>query len=266
MSNSKLVSYTNLSPHRNPREAAITKITPHHTAGKVTLEALGNVFRTREASANYGIDSEGNIGLYVEEKDRAWTSGNADNDHAAVTVEVANDGGAPDWHVSDKALEALVTLCVDICKRNSIGALRFTGDATGNLTMHKMFAATACPGPYLESKFPYIEAEVNRRLQPPQTDETVYTVKSGDTLSGIAAKYGTTYQELAKRNGIADPNRIYAGQEIRVPSAVVPTKSVDEIAREVIRGEWGVGSERKRRLMQAGYDPDAVQARVNAML
>ena len=45
---------------------------------------------------------------------------------------------------------------------------------------------------------------------------TTYTVKSGDTLSGIAAKYGTTYQHLAQINGIADPNRIYAGQTIRI--------------------------------------------------
>lgn len=43
-----------------------------------------------------------------------------------------------------------------------------------------------------------------------------YTVKSGDTLSGIAAKYGTTYQNLAKKNGIKDPNKIYVGQKIRV--------------------------------------------------
>jgi lysozyme len=45
---------------------------------------------------------------------------------------------------------------------------------------------------------------------------TYYTVKSGDTLSGIAAKYGTTYQHLAQVNGIANPNKIYPGQKIRV--------------------------------------------------
>ena len=43
-----------------------------------------------------------------------------------------------------------------------------------------------------------------------------YTVKSGDTLSGIAAKYGTTYQKLAQMNGIANPNKIYVGQKLRV--------------------------------------------------
>ena len=43
-----------------------------------------------------------------------------------------------------------------------------------------------------------------------------YVVKRGDTLSGIASKYGTTYQHLAQMNGIADPNKIYPGQKIRV--------------------------------------------------
>ena len=43
-----------------------------------------------------------------------------------------------------------------------------------------------------------------------------YTVKYGDTLSGIAARYGTTYQKLAKLNGISNPDKIYAGQKIRV--------------------------------------------------
>lgn len=45
---------------------------------------------------------------------------------------------------------------------------------------------------------------------------TYYVVKSGDTLSSIAAKYGTMYQKIAKLNGISDPNRIYVGQKLRV--------------------------------------------------
>lgn len=45
-----------------------------------------------------------------------------------------------------------------------------------------------------------------------------YTIKAGDTLSGIAEKYGTTYQYLADINGIDDPNLIYTGQTLIVPS------------------------------------------------
>lgn len=48
--------------------------------------------------------------------------------------------------------------------------------------------------------------------------EQVYTVTSGDTLSGIARKYGTTYQKLASYNGIANPNLIYVGQKIKIPA------------------------------------------------
>lgn len=49
-----------------------------------------------------------------------------------------------------------------------------------------------------------------------KTRTYTYTVKKGDTLSGIAAKYGTTYQKIAKDNGIKDPNLIYPGQKLKV--------------------------------------------------
>lgn len=167
MSNSKLVSYTLISPHStNPRNRKIDTITIHHMSGNLSIEACGAEFArpAKRASSNYGIGSDGRIGMYVEEKNRSWCSSSPANDHRAVTIEVANDGGAPDWHVSDKALAALIDLCADICQRNGIDCLNDTGDTTGNLTMHKWFAATDCPGPYLESKFPYIAAEVNKRL------------------------------------------------------------------------------------------------------
>ena len=51
---------------------------------------------------------------------------------------------------------------------------------------------------------------------PQPSGSTTYTVKSGDTLSGIASRYGTTYQELARINGIANPNLIYPGQVLKI--------------------------------------------------
>ena len=222
MSYSKYVNYINLSPNCNaPRNNSIRKITIHHMAGNLSVEQCGNIFadRNRQASSNYGIGSDGRVGLYVDEANRSWCSSNGDNDHQAVTIEVANDVIGGNWHVSDVALAKLIDLCVDICERNHIDRLIFTGNASGNLTLHKYFAATACPGPYLESKMPYIAEEVNRRLNSnnnkPGTSS--YIVKNGDTLSAIARIYNTTYQILAEYNGISNPDLIYPGQVINIP-------------------------------------------------
>jgi len=167
MSNSPLVNHTKISPNsNNPRNTSIKKITIHHVAGNLSVESLGNLFadKNRQASSNYGIGSDGRVGMYVEEKNRAWTSSNATNDHQAVTIEVANSQTGGNWPVSTAAYNKLLDLCTDICRRNGIKSLVYNGTSSGTLTRHNMFAATTCPGPYLQERFPAIAAEVNRRL------------------------------------------------------------------------------------------------------
>ena len=67
--------------------------------------------------------------------------------------------------MSDAAYETLLDLCEDVCRRNGIEALHYTGDETGNLTLHSMFSSdTECPGPYLTGRMEEIAAEVNSRL------------------------------------------------------------------------------------------------------
>ena len=202
MSNSPLVSYTKLSPHKRDRNGnKISKITIHHTAVvNASLQAIGNGFSgSRVASANYGIDSDGNVGMYVEEQYRAITSSNTANDSKAVTIEVMNCKGSPNWEVSDKALAALIELCVDICKRNGIAKLSYTGDKSGNLTRHNMFAATTCPGPYLQGKFPYIVTEVNRRLSAEKKGD--YTMEMRNLETGCAGEDVRALQILLMGRG-----------------------------------------------------------------
>lgn len=167
MSNSGLVNYTRISPNRNsPRNQPISKITVHHMAGNLSVETCGSVFApsSRQASANYGIGSDGRVGMYVEEKDRSWASSSSWNDNRAVTIEVANDQIGGNWHVSDAAWNKLVELCVDICRRNGMKSLTWTGDKNGSLTCHYMFAATSCPGPYLKSRMAELAQTVTARL------------------------------------------------------------------------------------------------------
>ena len=164
---SSLTTIEILSPNYNKRKSPIKKYTIHHAATIASAENVANVFlpTERQASSNYVIGSDGKIVLCVPEEYRAWTSGNEDNDTQAITIEVCNSTGAPEWRVSDAALEAVISLGVDICKRHGLPGFTWTGDKNGTLTIHKMFQATACPGPYLESKMPYIAEEITRRVK-----------------------------------------------------------------------------------------------------
>lgn len=181
MSNSPLVDIEMITRNKTIRTAKIDTITIHHMATIATAQACAASFlpADRKASANYCIGNDGSVALSVPEEYRSWCSSSYENDNRAITIEVSNDGRAPDWHVGDVAMEKLLALCVDICRRNGIEKLVFTGDPTGNLTMHKWFQHTLCPGPYLESKFPWIAEEVNRRLGASEDEGVLYRVQVG---------------------------------------------------------------------------------------
>lgn len=240
MSNSPLVDYTRISPNKNShRNHKIDTITIHCVVGQCTVETLWNIFAptSRQASSNYGVGTDGKIGMYVEEKDRSWCSSNATNDNRAVTIEVASDTKHP-YAVNDRAFAALLDLVTDICKRNGIKKLVWSTKKADrvnhkngcNMTVHRDYANKSCPGDYLYNRHGEIAAEVNRRLGVADTAPdagaaqgvTVYTVKKGDTLSQIAAKYGTTYQAIAAYNGIKNPNAIRVGQKIKIPASTAP--------------------------------------------
>lgn len=172
--NSPLVIYKRISPNKtSPRNHKIDTITIHCMACNASVESCGNRFakKSQKASSNYGIGSDGRIAMYVEEKDRSWCSSSSVNDHRAVTIEVANDSGAPEWHISNNAYDALINLCTDICRRNGIKELKWKADKSligqvdkQNMTVHRWFANKSCPGNYLYNLHSRIAAEVNKRL------------------------------------------------------------------------------------------------------
>lgn len=191
MSNSPLVSYTKISPNKtSPRNHAIDTITIHCVVGQCTVERLGEIFApaTRKASSNYGVGKDGRIGMYVEEADRSWCSSNSDNDHRAITIEVASDNKHP-YAVTDAAYEGLIKLLVDICQRNGIKQLLWKADKSligqpdkQNMTVHRWFANKSCPGEYLYERHDEIAAEVNKRLgaaAEPVESKKVYNVQIG---------------------------------------------------------------------------------------
>ncbi len=209
MSNSSLVDFRDYSPnHSGTRTHPITKIAIHHTAGVLTAARIGNVFksRNRQASCNYGVGSDGKIVLVVDECNRAWTTSSAWCDNRAVTIETSNSQYGGNWPVSDLVLNRLIDLVTDICKRNNIYPCTYTGGTDGVLQMHKWYAQTSCPGPYLGSKFSYIANEVNKRLKGGSATSTsnLYRVRKSwaDSKSQKGAfKNLNSAIDLAKKNG-----------------------------------------------------------------
>lgn len=202
---SPLVSYIRISPNStNPRNHSIDTITIHHMSGNLTVASCGELFSksSRQASSNYGIDSKGNIGCYVEEENRSWCSSSRSNDNRAITIEVANDGGAEtNWHVSDRAINSLINLLVDICRRHNIKELKWQNDKSlvgqvdkQNMTVHRWFSSTDCPGPYLLSKHKYIANEVNKKL-----NGTTKKYKRYYSIADVPEQYQLNVDKWVKR-------------------------------------------------------------------
>lgn len=196
MSNSPLVVYTKLSPnHSGKRTKKIDTITIHCMAGNCSVETCGNLFANsaRQASSNYGIGTDGRIALYVDEANRSWCTSSNANDQRAVTIEVANNGGAPDWPVSAKAYAALLDLVTDICKRNGIKRLVWSTSKNDrvnhlngcNMTVHRDYANKSCPGDYLYNRHGQIAAEVNKRLGITDAGGSTGGQTSGNTETGL---------------------------------------------------------------------------------
>lgn len=179
------------SPNKtSPRNHDIDTITIHCMAGDLSVESCGKLFAksSRKASSNYGIGSDGRIACYVGEEDRSWCSSNKDNDNRAITIEVANDGGADTgWHVSNKAYKSLISLLVDICRRNNIDKLVWSDKKDDrvnhkngcNMTVHRDFANKSCPGDYLMSLHSKIADEVNDKLGVSSVEKIIYKVQVG---------------------------------------------------------------------------------------
>lgn len=212
--NSPLVDYTRISPHRGSRNGhVIDTITIHCAAAQAAVETLGSLFQTKQASANYGIGADGRVGMYVEEKDRSWCTSNNANDARAVTIEVACDNRHP-YAVKDAVYKKLITLVADICKRNGIAKLVWSTDKYDrmnhkggcNMTVHRDYENKACPGQWLYERHGQIAAEVNKRLT--EDEEMVRWNKIEDVPEGF---YRDTVKQLmqdgiikGKGNGVID--------------------------------------------------------------
>ena len=177
MGNSPLVNYTKLSPnHSGKRTHAIDRITPHCVVGQCSVETLGDIFAptSRQASCNYGIGPDGRVLLCVDEGNRSWCTSSNANDQRAVTIECASDTAEP-YAFKDAVYQKLITLCVDICRRNGKKKLLWLGDKDKTLnyspksdemilTVHRWFANKSCPGNWMFARMGDLASKVTAQL------------------------------------------------------------------------------------------------------
>lgn len=282
-----MVAYTKLSPnHSGQRTHSIDRITPHCVVGQLSAESICGCFTSpsRQASCNYGIGTDGKVSLCVEEKNRSWCSSSNANDQRAVTIECASDKTEP-YAMNSKVYDSLIKLCTDICKRNGKKKLLWLGDRNKVLnytpksdemvlTVHRWFANKSCPGGWLYARLGDLAAKVTAALgspsepKPASNKKQLYRVRK--TWTDSKSQKGA-FSVLANAKKCVDSNKGYSvfdenGKKVYPADAPGTKKSIDAIAREVIRGDWGNGDERKQKLTAAGYNYSAVQKKVNELL
>lgn len=209
--NSSLAEYVKLSPnHSGQRVSAIDRITPHCVVGQCTAEGLGDWFSktSTQASSNYGIDKDGRVGLYVEEKNRSWCTSSNANDQRTVTIECASDTSEPYW-MNEKVYAKLIELCADICRRNGKKKLLWFTDKNKSLnytpksdemliTVHRWFANKSCPGNWLYERLGNLASTVTAKIG------------GGNISSGMQAK---EFQNLTEAQVIAKVGALFTADQ-----------------------------------------------------
>lgn len=217
--NSPLVAFTLLSPnHSGLRTKRIDRISPHCVVGQCTAEGLGDWFYrpSTQASSNYGIDKDGRVGLYVEEKNRSWCTSSNENDQRVVTIECAS-GKVEPYAMNEVVYDRLIDLCVDICQRNGKKKLLWFGDKNKTLnyqpkedemliTVHRWFANKSCPGNWLYARLGDLAAKVTARLGGGEAEAIPSGMQAREfqnlTEAQVVAKVGPLFTADQKKSGI----------------------------------------------------------------
>ena len=242
----------------------IEKIVLHHNGGNLSIKGCWNVWQTREASAHYQVDINGQIGQLVWDRNPAWHAGNWQANQTSIGIEHANNN-TTSWTISEATLEAGAHLVAAICKYYGLGAPKWGV----NVFPHKHFAATGCPGQiagnqlnqYM-SRAAYWYAQMTGNPPAPTVTTAASTDLEALATAVIAGKYGNG-EERRRRLG-ANYGAVQAIVNQRLTGKpAAPSVDLEALATAVIRGDYGNGEERKRRL---GANYAAVQAIVNQRL
>lgn len=251
-----------------------TSVTFHHNGGRLSLQGCLDVWTTREASAHFDVDGQGNVGQYAGVNMYAWATGNTEGNKSSISIEMADATLDPDWVIADATWRSAARLAAWLFWR-VIGA----APTRETVHLHHDWKQTMCAGPYMdrirEQLFNEVLAQYNAFTggsapTPPAPAQPTGGLLPVDQIARqvIAGSWGNGDDRMMRLRAAGyDPNAVQAEVNRQLGAAPAPAqKTVDQLAQEVIAGQWGNGSERSRRLQAAGYSPTEVQAAVNARL
>jgi Cpl-7 lysozyme-like protein/N-acetylmuramoyl-L-alanine amidase-like protein len=251
-----------------------TSVTFHHNGGRLSLQGCLDVWKTREASAHFDVDGQGNLGQYAGVNMYAWHAGNTQGNKESIGIEMANATLAPDWLVADVTWHEAARLGGWLFAR-VIGA----APTRQTVHVHHDWKSTACAGPYIDRVREQLFQEVLTSYQKfvgggaapsPTPAATAGNLLPLDQVARqvMAGAWGNGDDRTNRlRSKGYDPAAVQAEVNRLASGAPAPArKSLDEIVTEVMAGGWGNGSERSRRLQAAGYSPTEVQNAVNSRM
>lgn len=252
-----------------------TSVTFHHNGGRLSLQGILEVWKTRPASAHFQVDGAGALGQYVKINEYAWATGNTQGNKESISIELANATLAPRWEVAEVTWKEGARLAGWIFAR----VIGVRPDRS-NVHVHHDWKATLCAGPFIDSILGTLVAEcqkwydhfVGSAPAPQPTPAPSPGKKTFEQVVNevIAGQWGNGSERLRRlRSAGYDPSVVQAEVNRRLlgkASSPAPRPNLNSVVDEVIAGKWGNNPERANRLRAAGHNPAQIQAMVNAKL
>ena len=267
-----------------PYGMTATRIVVHNTANDASAnnEVSYMINNNNEVSFHYAVDDKEVVqGIPLNRNTWNAGDGNGPGNRQGISIEICYSLSGGDRFI--KAEQNAAKLIAQLLKERGWGI--------DKVTKHQDYNGKYCPHRTLDMGWDrflnMIKKEMGQSVSPtPQPSGRKYKVgqkvrfstcykASTDPIekhikaSNMARDTGTITKIVDARNPYLLDNGlcwVNDGDIREVLSSTSNKKSIDVIAREVIAGNWGNGDDRKNRLKQAGYDPDAVQDKVNEII
>jgi hypothetical protein len=226
-----------------------TSVTFHHNGGRLSLDGIYQVWRQRRASAHFQVDSQGNVGQYVDVRMYAWATGNTEGNKRTISIEQANKttraqvggrGGDVEVGGSARCLAALE------------GSRRSSGQGKTLFRHHDWAGAnTECAGPFIDAMWGRALCRGGprsttlrqaRSADPKPVPVTLASkVRSFQTLLEVTSdgKWSDLTDDRAQRMRAAAMVHTYAGR------MTFDVRDVQKVIDATVDGEWGPNTQAK---------------------